>query len=203
MKKLLKQQSIYLMHWEDKLFKRMLVTVFILLLSSQVFALDGKRKGFVAILGLGVAPVAQWESSTDVTETRFGKSVQILLGYGFNEKNCLLWNIHGSYYDESEEIPKASFGQGLHGIRWYHFYKESKRSVFTTLGLGAFAFSVWNKPVYTDVMGTRGFGVTMGVGYQINTMMIIELNYIHGWTEINSVEYNHNVLSLMGSIVVF
>lgn len=173
--------------------------VLLLAIPDAALSFDGKRKGFVVGLGLGVAPVAHWSvrpSGPDIDENGFAANA--LLGYAWDDRNAIVYEGNGCAY-KSSELSDAWVVQGLDAIRWYHYWGSGQRHPFTSIGIGLWFF----ESQYGNIDG-RGFGYSAGVGYEIFKQVQVGLYYNGGRTSNHfSVKANHNVVTLLVTVVAY
>lgn len=176
----------------------------ILTLSLSADAFDGERKGFVAGLGGGVAPVIHWSGnylSSDVDRSGWG--INFLVGYAWDDWNILAYEGIGWLY----ELPQTSTDfsiSALDGVRWYHYFDKRNR-LFTSLGIGWFVGSSGG----TD-FDVSGFGYTAGIGYEFIKQLQIGVYYVAAHSTAPSdyenkfkVTTNHSVLNVLITLVAY
>ena len=99
---------------------------------------NGFRKGPVAGIGIGYAPLVYWQrDKNDVDNLQQARSYHIFIGYGLNAKNVFALEINAVFYD-LDFLPGYHVSQGISGLQWYHYMKDSGSSFFTSLGFGHF-----------------------------------------------------------------
>ena len=148
------------------------VIVLTLLTASSSFGFDGQRKGFVLGGGLGYAPTSGWSGKgtfgaalevIDTNEYRPGVGFNFLIGHGWDERNLIVFEINMASWTSDLLVNRPSITQGVVGALWYHYFGSPGRSIFTTIGLGAYR-------VITFVSGTLGQsvggGFIIGAGYE-------------------------------------
>jgi hypothetical protein len=182
----------------------MTAIIAILVLSTATHAFDGKRKGFVAGLGGGVAPVIHWSSdylSSDVNESGYG--VNFLIGYAWNDKNIITYEGIAWLYELPQSSSEFSI-YALDGARWYHYYGKQRR-LFTSLGVGWFLGGDDGEDFEIS-----GYGYTAGVGYEFLRQLQVGVYYIGAHKSSNSstvddfkVETNHSVLAVLVTLVAY
>jgi hypothetical protein len=189
--------------------KRLFITgvvsfLIVLILSISADAFDGKRKGFVAGLGGGWAPVIHWSGnylSSDVDRTGWG--INYLMGYAWNDWNIIAYEGIGWIY----ELPQSSNDfsiYALDGIRWYHYFGKRYR-LFSSLGVGLFLGSAGRSEL--DV---SGFGATVGIGYEFLKQLQIGVYYVAahstGHSEYQNdirVTTNHSIVGVLLTLVAY
>ncbi|MCH7948288.1 MAG: hypothetical protein IIC66_10870 [candidate division Zixibacteria bacterium] len=114
----------------------LMVIVLTLLTASSSFGFDGHRRGFVLGGGLGFSPVASWEvDGTTIDESGAGIGLNLLIGYAWDDQNMIVYegNIAGW---KSDFFLDRQVSQGFNGASWYHYFGETGRTAFATLGIG-------------------------------------------------------------------
>ncbi len=193
-----------------------LLVIFAVVVSTTVFAFDGKRQGFIIGGGLGIAPSATWkvdddiiingeQSNISIKEDKVGIGINIVIGYGWDEKNIIALEINSTSY-ESDFFPdphapnsfNQSIFQGTYGFSWYHYYGNVGRCFFSTVGLGIFVFDIEDYST-NDV----GAGVLLGGGYEFTRHVQIGLYLGMGKTSSHDTDFTHSNLSVLISAFAF
>lgn len=134
----------------------------IALIGSSVSAFDGKRKGFTAGIGFGYTPVmnSRLEYHNRRTELDdLGSALQVLIGYGFNERNVLVFQRLLAVEDSfSKDDCRWVQGQGT-SLTYYRYFREVGKSAYVALGVGRHWQNVRN--------AEWGTGITLGIGHEI------------------------------------
>ena len=176
----------------------MTAIIAILVLSTATHAFDGKRKGFVAGLGGGVAPVIHWSGdylSSDVNESGYG--INLLIGYAWNDKNIIAYEGIGWLYEQPQSSSEYSI-YALDGARWYHYYGKQRR-LFSSVGLG---WAVGGDE--RDNTSVSGFGYTVGFGYELLKQLQIGVYYIGAHTSNDyGVSANHSIVNVLITLVAY
>jgi hypothetical protein len=179
--------------------KKCLLFLLVLLLAipSVSSAFDGKRKGFLAGVGLGAAPIAHWSSeSEDLDVDEVGFSANALLGYGWDSRNAIVYEGNGGIYRASA-LRDSWVTQGLDAIKWYHYWGAGDREFFSCVGIGLWAFGTQYRNIDGD-----GFGYTAGVGYEFLKHFQVGLYYLGGDTSNeDDVEATHSVVTLLVTVI--
>lgn len=164
-----------------------------LVVVSPTVAFDGNRKGFVAGIGLGIAPVAHWSATRfDLAPTEIGLGANSFIGYAWNNSNSIVYSGNGCIY-QSSDVNDSYFIQGLDAISWYHYWGATKKSMFSAVSVGRFLI----ESEYCNLRGT-GFGYGAAIGYDISKWFQIGLYYIGGHTSNDSdISADHSVVSLL------
>ncbi len=170
---------------------KLLATILVLVSSTSAF--DGNRKGFVAGVGLGLAPVAHWSATRfNLAPTEVGLGANSFIGYAWNNYNSIVFSGNGCIY-KAEDVNSTYFIQGLDAISWYHYWGANERTVFTTFSAGRFLIM----SEYDNLDGT-GFGYGAAIGYDISKWFQVGLYYIGGHTSNGSdIAANHSVVNLL------
>ncbi len=156
--------------------------------AQSAAALDGKRKGFFAQLGLGggyVAANQEWFVLVDkftLDESAgagafgfkigYGISNRLLLSYAGNVGSADLETMEGQITGLSTKKKTASFGVG--GLGLTYFLKEEAPSLFADLTLG---MSTWDDGDGADFTGS---GVNVGIGYEFKKNWTLEADFSIG-----------------------
>ena len=175
-----------------------ILAVLTLFLASSSFGFDGQRKGFVLGGGLGFSPVAQWKAvGTGISESGAGVGLNLLIGFGWDEQNMIVYegNVAGW---KSNFFLDRQVSQGFNGVSWYHYFEETGRSAFTTLGIGVYVFGVEDFD-----SNDLGFGLLAGAGYEFARHWQIGAYYSLGKTSDIFFDYNHYHFSILVSGVAF
>lgn len=174
-----------------------ILVLILLTLPCFAFPFDGNRKGLVAGFGFGFTPYAYWNRHNSVDETNTGTAVKVLLGYGFNEKNVLAYEISGVSV-ESDLLNSTELIQGLNGIIWYHS-KIAGATIYSSLGIGKIGFV----SEFSNV-GGRGFGGQIGVGLELKRHFQLDVIYLIGrTTSKDDVNFDHQVLLILFTALAY
>ena len=169
-----------------------------LIVSADAFAFDGVRKGIVMGAGLGFSPWVRVQSADNwVGTTESGPGVNFFMGYAWNDRNMIVYEATGTYYT-STYFNKTDIFEGLSGVRWYYYMGRRDRPFFFSLGLGAFRFS----SAY-DELDSNGFGYSVGGGWEFMKQVQIGLFYSGGSSDATFATLNHNVLSVLVTVVAY
>lgn len=143
------------------------VLVLSLLLVDTSWGFDGNRRGFVLGGGLGITHASLGSftergspSSAGVRrdpETNVGVGGQLLIGYGWNDRNMIVYEGTTSVYNNSRDRTVVRL---YSGVSWYHYFSSPGQSVFTVAGTGIYAI---NRS--TNFVGTFR-GLIIGGGYE-------------------------------------
>lgn len=176
---------------EMAVYTKILVVSLLLVLcpffSSDVFALDGERKGFILSFGIGPSltsytqtlkiPVLGIDETSD-RENDFGLGTDFKIGYAPTNQlmiyytNKVTW-IFGFENAAGDKLTIIS-GVGLLGLSYY--LAPSSPSMYFT---GTVGVSTWCS---FDDLGNvwSGFGIGVGIGYEFVEHWSTELNVIWG-----------------------
>ncbi|PWB74127.1 hypothetical protein C3F09_04390 [candidate division GN15 bacterium] len=176
-----------------------LTTLLVIAFCATTHAFDGKRKGFVAGFGLGFTPIASLSADRlGIETTKSGFGANMLAGYAWDDRNMIVYEGSGCLSKVSE-LGSSYVLQGLNGVGWYHYWGNSNRRVFTSVGIGLMVFSTehWN-------VDGHGFGYSAGVGYEFLKQLQVGLYYAGGHTSNDyGVSANHTVLNLLVTLVAY
>ena len=143
-----------------------LTFVVLVMLSAQLFAFDGQRKGFVLGGGLGFSPVGRWSVADNqaifggkTSESRPGIAANILIGYAFDNNNMIVYDGDATAYSSTFNDKISS--QGADVFAWYHYFGPCGKSAFTTAGIGLYVFSVEEVGDFSS-----NLGFLFGGGYE-------------------------------------
>jgi hypothetical protein len=123
-------------------------------------------------VGAGYSPYAKWSTDSDFGPFNYLSSEesnsafvwQFLIGYAWNDRNSIVFEMNGSifgsdfeeYYAEDVNIQFVFFGPS-----WYCYFGPPGRSFFVNAGFGLTGYGD------TDNLGTgRGLGYLFGGGYE-------------------------------------
>ena len=180
--------------------KNTLLVLAFLLFSSSVSAIDRNRKGFMFGIGGGLAPFTKISKEIDcngkptkLSVTREGAAFNFLLGYGWNESNALVLELHLSsiekraddlrcpgppctdcYYFSISISINQSWSASFIGPVWYHYYGPKKKSLVTIFGLGWQSISGAVGVVESFKRTDEGLGIIAGVGYEMSKAWVIQ-----------------------------
>ena len=167
-----------------------LILFALMALDMPANAFDGKRKGFVIGMGVGVAPMLKWSrSGDDASETKSAFILSWPVGYCWDQRNIIAYSVSISSFN-SELLGRVGTMQGIWSLRWYHCFGEPGRSVIASLGPGRMLFNASNG------LHASGFGFTAGVGYEFVRHFQFELSYAAGRTSRDREDFNHQILTL-------
>lgn len=174
--------------------KKVLLVSLVLLLfvAGTTSAFNGQRRGFVLGGGAGLAPSCKFEyGSVDESKTGFG--MNFIIGGAFDEHNMLVYE--GNIVGFNSDLYEDNAAQGFNGAAWYHYFGQTGRSAFTTVGIG---FEVMN---VGDEYKDSGFGMLLGGGYEFARHWQVGL-YI-GFGKTNNPEFDHSQISILVSGIAF
>jgi hypothetical protein len=188
-----------------------LITLLILCsLASSASAFDGERKGFVLGFGLGFSPAAHSSHTNEgVTfeETASGGAGSFYLGYGWNEKNTLVFDSTFTFFT-SRLYNRRETIQGFTGVSWYHYYGKKGKSFFTTLGVGMYSYDLEGIYIHIDFNPEDseprpqfptddGPGFLLGAGYEFSSHWQVGAFLSAGATQNFETDFNHAHFSVM------
>ncbi len=173
--------------------------------SAQAF--DGKRKGFVLGGGLGIAANSHWEiDNLPVSEDKAGLGLNLLVGYAWDESNMIVYegNVTGYSSDVASSVGRftgmgdQTITQGFNGAAWYHYYGSVGRSLFTTVGLGVYVFDVKDFKA-----NDPGFGLLLGVGYEIARHWQFGAYFGGGQTTSSGTDFKQSHINVNLNVIAF
>lgn len=166
-------------------------------MTAQAF--DNQRKGFVIGAGFGYAPsiTSRWEyQSESVKFDMTGIAVQLMLGYGFDERNMLV--VHRALAgevtaDDGEPCSSLVQGQGQ-GITFYHYFRDlEQHSAFLALGIGRHFQNLREADI--------GTGLLMGGGVELTRRWQVGFYFVRGWTEGMGIDFHSKTFMLLVSAI--
>ncbi|HKK21186.1 MAG TPA: hypothetical protein VJ983_06920 [candidate division Zixibacteria bacterium] len=172
-----------------------------LALTSSVTAFDGQRKGFVLGGGIGFAPRVAWSVSS-LNETKTAFAGQILIGYGWNRSNIIVWDINPTIFNSDlvnrlHGGAKNRVGQVFDGIAWYHYFGENYRGVFATAAFGRYRF------FYQSAGDTQGPAIRVGAGYEIVKQIQLGMYFSTGRTSNSGYTYHREQLTILATGLLY
>ena len=186
-----------------------MVIVLTLLAASSSFGFDGNRKGFVLGGGLGIAPTSGWSgrgtfgNTLEVIDTSEYKTVlgfNFLIGHGWDEKNMIVFEINMSRWVSELIVNQPSIVQGTAGAQWYHYFGNSGRSFFTSVGLGVYRvirIASWN------LDQSIGAGFILGGGYEFARHFQLGGYFSTGFSSEGYRTWSYNDFKILVSAVAF
>lgn len=119
-----------------------LACVLVMLWPIPAAAFNGHRAGFVLGGGLGFSPEARWENNdiAGIDDQGVGPAFDVLIGYGWNDNNLLVWDIDAAYVKGDVYERPSSVLQGFGGPAWYRYFGEPGRAIYLTVGAGITRF---------------------------------------------------------------
>lgn len=113
------------------MFNKFILVVIVILFTSQTFAFDGKRNGFVLGIGFGYVPLR------DVSSTHYDNPLVFAenhtFGYGISNKDIISYDVFLNLLIEKDK-DLASI-HGTNGICWSHYFKEEFKTFYNKIGL--------------------------------------------------------------------
>ncbi|HDL01414.1 MAG TPA: hypothetical protein ENH23_04195 [candidate division Zixibacteria bacterium] len=178
--------------------KYLISALLFILLASSAWSFDGNRKGFVLGGGLGFAPTAKWEvdGASFISESASGFGLNLLIGYAWDAKNMIVYEGNVVGYKPSQLDVQLT--QGFNGAAWYHYFGETGKSFFTTVGLGIYMFEADG---YDS--NDAGGGALLGVGYEFSRHWQAAAYFSGGKTSDPVFDYKHNSFSVLISGLAF
>ncbi len=175
--------------------------IMVVLLSVQLFAFDGQRKGFVLGGGIGFSPVSRWSAVDKAPEqSSVGLGGNVFIGYAFDNANMFVLDADGTlhlsrYYSRYNDRATV---QGIKGVAWYHYFGPAGKCAFSTAGIGIYDFSSEGVANFrTDL------GLLFGGGYEYYRHWQVGVYLGIGRTNRGNVDYNNLHLTIAISTVAF
>lgn len=172
--------------------------------TSGAQAFDGQRKGFVLGGGLGIAPVASWDSGFPLfEESKAGLGLNILIGYAWDEQNMIVYEGNGVGY--KSDFGDANITQMFNGAVWYHYFGPKGKSFFTSAGLGVYQFVFEFQSGSFSASGSNDVGgaILLGAGYEFSPHYQVAAYVSSGKTSEPGFDYDHTHVSILFSAVAF
>jgi hypothetical protein len=196
----------------------LVVALLVLVLAGSTPAFDNHRKGFVLGGGLGITPWANWKGEPvpsfldKYEETGTGVGGHLIIGYGFDDVNILVFNVNGTAYP-SDLISGVdiTISQGFGGVTWYHYFPTQRGGAFfTALGVGRYAFGMEFEYQNFKVEGhtNPGFGMLGGAGYEFGQHWQVGMFFSAGNTSepygsTVDIDYEHAHFSVLASYFAY
>ncbi len=178
-----------------------LLTMFLvasLCLAGSSVAFDGNRKGFVLGGGLGICADASYSADGvfGFEDNAAGFGLNLVIGGAFNERNMLVYE--GNVAGWKSDLVNDNISQGFNGAAWYHYFGQTGRTGFITVGLGAYVFQAED---YDD--NDMGFGMLLGGGYEFSRHWQVGGYLSFGQTSDAYFDYNHHHMCVLVSGIAF
>jgi hypothetical protein len=171
--------------------------VLIVLLSTSTFAFDGNRKGFVLGGGLGFALQGKYSfDAIDFEEDGSGLALNLVIGGAFDERNMLVYE--GNVMGYTSDLFDRLITQGFNGASWYHYFGETGRSFYSTLGIGFYVFEMEDFD-----SNDPGFGLLLGGGYEFAKHWQVGAYYSYGKTSDAGFDFTHHHINLLFTGIAF
>jgi len=159
----------------------MLLILLVLGLTTQGFAFDGKRQGFILGGGVGAGMTSYTLTLdylgmqvTSERESKFSVVTNFMIGGGVSNKVLLYYTNKVSWFSTEDEI--AIFG--LTGLGITYYFEPKAPSPLLKAGLGFSSFMAPFEPEYQDYWG---FGFSLGAGYELSPHWSVEADLVMGW----------------------
>lgn len=192
---------------------RMICTLLVLALTFVLAdSVSGRtEKGFVSVLGVGVAAVSRFQSEA-VSESGPAVVVDLTEGYSFDGQNvlCAKWLLSwrkSDYFTEEgrtvthldgSPLGDQSVRQNFMGASWYHYLRRTTRSVYMAVGVG---FCDFSKSDFGK--NERGLGWLVGTGYQFAEHFQAGTWMTVGKTTDGRLDFDHLQLGLQVSGLIY
>jgi hypothetical protein len=175
-----------------------LSVILVFFVAGSVLAFDGQRKGPVLGIGFGAGSAhfsgdaSAYNRARDVSETEATTTLQILLGWGIDQRNIFAVEMTVSVF-KSKLFRRNTVAEGITGLYWYHYFGREGRSWFINMGVGRYVFNPEDFPC------VRGPGLLIGGGYEITRHGQVRLAAMFARTERT---LDHRVIDLTHRSVI-
>ncbi len=177
--------------------KILFVILFLIISTSQSFAIDGIRKGFVIGAGVAYMPIYNWhEVINDTNGNTNGFGVKFSLGVNWNNRDLLALEVISM--GKISNVDQKNNRHGYLGLAWYHDLDKTKESFFTSAGAGLSFGGI-------DNSGFIGTGIMLGGGYEIAKYVDVGLNYfyLNNGSLFTNKDYRFHIIHLALTVSVF
>ena len=181
---------------ECKLKTFVLILILLLTFSTNSFAFEGKRKGFIIGLGFGKSDLKYNLKQNNLPEYyEFGYERRVsdlnnlasnfVIGYGLNNKLLIKWTSKVSWFSQErpifssrdeKDLEPTLYLSGVAGIGVSYYFKDKSPSPFITNILGYSNIGDFEKG-----KNRFGFGFSWGVGYEFAPHWNLKLDFCHGF----------------------
>lgn len=151
----------------QSIFKKSLLTVIGLSLSSSLYAFDDQRQGWFASLGAGIAQVSHEPYKSADSHTGFGTSQKI--GYGINNQFIVHLSREDAWFKNDNDWHVSC----VPGIGATYYFSEEANTLFVSATIGAGSFN--NVDANKEHMGT---GVALTLGYEMIKHLNAEFTFM-------------------------
>jgi len=153
--------------------------VFLILSSTNVFALDGKRKGFIIGGGIGGGFLSNKSSRGSFSETQSEGVILTEFKIGYAPSNTLeiYYISKGSWWGQDDTT--LILGVSAIGVTKY-LDQTSETGLFVAGGIG---LSALDAPFEDGADAISGFGLTGGVGYEFSRHWTIQADLLYSKIE--------------------
>ena len=159
--------------------KGCLIIFLIFVVTSNVFAWDGERKGFILGAGLGTGFVSHTQKANgynSIDDGNIGFSINGKIGYALN--NCLMiYNMGpGTFFKNIhiQDDKKRMITSGINGLGISYYFNENAPSPYIMGGIG---ISIWRAEFEPDIDDLEGTGIIIGGGYEYKSRFSIESHF--------------------------
>ncbi len=159
---------------------------------STSFAFDGSRTGFVIGGGMGFGPYNSYKIGNN-TESGNGLGANFLLGYAWNNKNMIVFEVNGNSY----RINGLDASNSINIFSWYHYFGETGKSFYSVASLGLYSFYL------EDLEFDPDYGYMIGCGYEFARHWQIGAYISGGYSETNGEDYNLLHVNILISTIAF
>lgn len=154
---------------------RITFVLMVLFISSQTFAMDGNRQGFVLGFGIGGHTI-DVNNNVDYS----GLATSFKIGGGFNQNFLLYYVRDASWYSVNSG---TTFVSGITGVGGSFYLSANAPSVYILGGIGIGDLAA---PFETNVSSSTGDAVLFGLGFEFSPHVSIEGKILN--TDIDGLE---------------
>lgn len=168
--------------------KRILIFLCAVCFLNSLFALDGKREGFLLGFGCGLSNTVfsqeisgYGENIESDDEKKTGLATDFKIGYAPNNKLELYYSNRVAWFSMKNSLDdEVTIANGLSMLGASYFLAPELKtgawhsSIFISAGIG---LSSWYAPFEEDSETWEGGGYSLGVGYEFSKHFRISLDY--------------------------
>ena len=180
--------------------KECLIIFLILIVSSNVSAWDGERKGFILGAGLGTGFVSHTQKAKgckSIDESNIGFSINGKIGYAPNNY-LMIYNMGPGTFFKNIHIlddKKRMIVSGINGLGISYYFNKTAPSPYIMGGIG---ISIWRAEFEPDIDDLEGTGFIIGGGYEYKSRFSIEghFSWANASKEISETDYKAKFFSI-------